>query len=165
MVKYAFWLIVLVWVSSCKDTSAEAVDPAQEPDAFSIQDYPKLIEMDPEVFTVVSSWPEFMAMENSFDVLKRASNTEDLKLAVDDLIEREKALGEGDYPEAFDKLQIKSRQQLLRTFLYKVRGNLLDNRDISEGMEELINAYNSLKNQLNVIGGNTLDAELILNEE
>lgn len=121
--------------------------------------------MGPDVLDVVSAWPEFMAMENSLEVLKRASNTEDLKLAIDDLIDKEKALGEGDYPEAFDKLQIKSRQQLLRTFLYKVKSNLLDNRDINEGMEELITAYNAFKNQFNVISGNTLDTKLILNEE
>ena len=157
--------MVLVIVSSCKERSAEEEAPPQEPNAFSIQDYPKLVEMEADVLAIVSSWPEFMAMENSFEVLKRATNTEDLKLAIDDLTEKEKALAEGDYPEAFDKLQIKGRQQLFRTFLYKVRGNLVDNRDIDEGMEELILAYNAFKNQFNVISGNTLDTKLILNEE
>ncbi len=157
--------MVLILAFGCRETSADEVDTPMEPNAFSIQDYPKLVEMGANVLAVVSSWPEFMAMEDSFDVLKRASNTEDLKLAIDDLIEKEKALAAGDYPEAFDKLQIKGRQQLFRTFLYKVRGNLIDNRDINEGMEELVNAYNAFKNQFNVISGNTLDAKLILNEE
>ncbi|MEO0573778.1 MAG: hypothetical protein AAF039_18915 [Bacteroidota bacterium] len=165
MGKYTFWVVIMVALLSCRETSNELVQTSQEPNAFSIQDYPKLIEMGPDVLDVVSAWPEFMAMENSLEVLKRASNTEDLKLAIDDLIDKEKALGEGDYPEAFDKLQIKSRQQLLRTFLYKVKSNLLDNRDINEGMEELITAYNAFKNQFNVISGNTLDTKLILNEE
>ncbi len=157
--------MVLGFIFGCKEASTEPVENIKEPDAFSIQDYPKLIEMEPVVLSIVSSWPEFMAMENSFEVLKRASNTEDLKLAIDDLIEKERALVESDYPEAFDKLQIRSRQQLFRTFLYKVRGNLMDNRDVKEGMEELVTAYNAYKNQFNVISGRTLDAKLILDEE
>ena len=165
MAKYTFWVAVLVFISGCRKAPSEVAETTQEPDAFSIQDYPKPVETTPEVLAMVSSWPEFMAMENSFDVLKRASNTEDLKLAIDDLIEKEKALATGDYPETFNQLQVKSRQRLLRTFLYKVKGNLMDNRDINEGMEELINAYNVFKNQFNVISGNTLDAKLILNEE
>ena len=149
----------------CQDTQPKVTETAQEPTSFSIQDYPKLLEFEQDVQSSVNSWPEFMAMENSFDVLKRASNTEDLKLAIDDLIEKEKALASSNYPEAFDKLQIKSRQQVFRTFLFKVKGNLLDSRDINEAMEELIVAYNAYKYQFNVIVSTTLDAKLILNEQ
>ena len=38
-------------------------------------------------------------MENSIDVLKRAYNTEDLELAIEDLIDKEKGLSESTYPE------------------------------------------------------------------
>lgn len=165
MSKYIFFALVLVLISSCKETATEVVETGQEPDFFSIQDYPKLIETEPNVLSIVGSWPEFMAMENSLDVLKRASNTEDLKLAIDDLIEKEKTLADSDYPQMFDKQQIKSRQRLFRTFLYKVKGNLMDNRDVDKGMEQLVTAYNAYKNQFNVINDNTLDPKLILNEE
>ncbi len=165
MVKYTVLLALVLLVLSCKNERPEVVDAEAIPEAFSFQNYPTLTELEPGVLSVVNSWPEFMAMENSVSVLKRATNTEDLKLAIEDLIEQEKKLAEGSYPEAFDKLQIKSRQQVFRTFLYKVQGNLLDNRDIDEAMGQMIQAYNAYKNQFNVIAGNTLDAKLILDEE
>ncbi len=150
---------------SCKEEAAKEVEVEEVPGSFSIQDYSKLQELAPDATEIVSSWPEFMAMENSMDVLKRASNTEDLKLAIEDLIEKEKALAESSYPKTFDILQIRSRQQLLRTFLYKVKGNLMDSREINESMEELITAYNAFKKQLNSISEKSLDVQLILNED
>ena len=130
-----------------------------------IQDFPEIIEIAPEVAVLMEDWEAYTAMETSFAVLKRATNTEDLKLAIDDLIEKEKALADSDYPSDFDKLQIKSRQQVFRTFLFKVKGNLMDNRAVDEGMEEMINAYNSYKNQFNILSGKVLDPKLILNEK
>jgi hypothetical protein len=165
MWKYTVLFCFALLLLGCKQEKPEVVDEEVAPEAFSMQNYPTLIELEPDVLPIVNSWPEFMAMENSFSVLKRATNTEDLKLAITDLIAQEKALAEGDYPQAFDKLQIKSRQQVFRTFLYKVQGNLQDSRDIDEAMKEMITAYNAYKNQFNVISGNTLDAKLILDEE
>jgi len=165
MWKYTVLFCFAVLLIGCKQEKPELVDEQAAPEAFSMQNYPTLIELEPEVLPIVNSWPEFMAMENSFSVLKRATSTEDVKLAITDLIAQEKALAEGDYPQAFDRLQIKSRQQVFRTFLYKVRGNLQDNRDIDEAMQQMVKAYNGYKNQFNVISGNTLDAKLILDEE
>jgi hypothetical protein len=165
MGKYLVLLCFVILISGCKNERPEEVEEEAAPEAFSFQNYPALIELEPDVLSVVDSWPEFMAMENSVSVLKRATNTEDLKLAIEDLIAQEKTLAEGDYPQAFDKLQIKSRQQVFRTFLYKIQGNLLDNRDFDEAMKQMIEAYNAYKNQFNVISGNTLDAKLILDEE
>ena len=72
-------------------------------------------------------------------------------------------MAESDYPGNFDKLQIKSRQQVFRTFLYKVKGNLNDRRDVAESMDQMMVAYNALRNQFNILSNNTLDANLILN--
>ena len=165
MRKCVFLFLFFLVIISCKEEAAKEVEVEEVPGSFSIQDYSKLQELAPDATEIVSSWPEFMAMEISMDVLKRASNTEDLKLAIEDLIEKEKALAESSYPKTFDILQIRSRQQLLRTFLYKVKGNLMDSREINESMEELITAYNAFKKQLNSISEKSLDVQLILNED
>ncbi len=165
MVKYLFPFLILVIIAGCKEKQSEVEETSQEPASFSIQDFPKIIDMETEVQSLVGSWPELMALESSFTVLKRATTIEDVKLAIDDLSEKEKALALGDYPETFDKLQIKSRQRVFRTFLLKVKANLVDNRDINESMEQMINSYNAFKNQFNVLNNSTLDVKLILDEE
>jgi len=165
MRKYIILLLTLGMIWSCKKQKQNEQASVQEPEAFSIQNFPKEVEIVPEALPTLNSWPEYMAMENSFTVLKRATNTEDVKLAIDDLIEKERELAKAKYPDDFDKLQIKSRQQVFRTFLFKVQGNLLDNRDVTEGMEQMILAYSALRQQFNILSSNTLDVKLILNDE
>ena len=158
-----FW--VLLFLCGCKQEKKITINETTEPESFSFQNYGKLVELDAQVIPIVEGWSEFMIMEDSFSVLKRATNSEDLKLAIDDLIEKEKTLARGDYPEVFDKFQIKARQQVFSTFLYKMQGELLDNRKIDQAMKELIVAYNAYKQQFNIIYRNNLDAKLILDEK
>lgn len=165
MWKYLILFFAIGLMMGCKKQKKEEEVAAREPGSFSLQSFPEINEIGPEALAILSSWPEYMAMENSFAVLKRATNTEDLKLAIDDLVEKEKALADGDYPPDFDKPQIKSRQQVFRTFLFKVKANLMDNRDVNEAMEQMINAYNAYKQQFNIISSTTLDATLILDEK
>ena len=165
MGKYSVWLWVCVTFFACRNQNEGEVATDEAPESFSFQNLPQDATLDEEVTTLVADWQEFKAMESSYAILKRATNTEDLMLAIDDLIEKEKALAEASYPEQFDKLQIKSRQQVFRTFLYKVKGNLNDRRDVNKSMEEMMLAYNAYKNQFDNITNNTLDPKLILNEE
>lgn len=165
MGKHIVWLWVCVTFFACRSQKEGEIAMVEAPESFSFQNLPQDATLDEEAAALVTDWQEFEAMETSYAILKRATNTEDLMLAIDDLIEREKTLAEAGYPELFDKLQIKSRQQVFRTFLYKVKGNLNDRRDVYKSMEEMMLAYNAYKNQFNNIVNNTLDPKLILNEE
>ncbi|BFP40755.1 hypothetical protein FGF1_16000 [Flavobacteriaceae bacterium GF1] len=165
MGKHIVWLWVCITFFACRNQKEGEVATDDAPESFSFQNLPQDATLDEAAATLVADWQEFKAIETSYAILKRATNTEDLMLAIDDLIEREKTLAEGSYPEPFDKLQIKSRQQVFRTFLYKVKGNLQDRREVNKSMEEMMLAYNAFKNQFNNIVNNTLDPKLILNGE
>lgn len=150
---------------ACSEKKKNEEVVAESPDSFVFNGFKDEVEFGPNAQAIIGDWPEYMALQNSFSVLKRASNTEDVKLAIDDLIEKEKALGDAEYPVAYDKLQIKSRQQIFKTFLYKVRGHLNDGQKIEEPMKQLMDAYNALKGQMNRLVNNTLDTNQILNGE
>ena len=45
MTKYAFCILFLIFISSCKEAQTEVEETIEEPNSFSIQDYPKLIEL------------------------------------------------------------------------------------------------------------------------
>ena len=156
---------ICLMIMACSPKQKEEVATVVEPMGFSIQDYGKLVEVTPEVAEELSTWAEYNAYMESFAVLERATNSEDVKLAVDDLIEKEKEWALSDYPEAFDRVQLKSRQRVLRTFLFKLRANLLDNRKIDAAMQQFILASNALRSQYNSLSGETFDAKLILDED
>ena len=74
MRKCVFLFLFFLVIISCKEEAAKEVEVEEVPGSFSIQDYSKIQELAPDATEIVSSWPEFMAMENSMDVLKRVSN-------------------------------------------------------------------------------------------
>ena len=130
----------------------------------SFQNTPKTLAFNAEASKILSSWPEFQALQNSFEVMYRAENNEDLILAIDDILEKEKGLRESIYPEAFNKEQVKSRQKVVRTFLLKIKASLAESTDVNEPIKQMLTARNAFRNQFNRIISNKLDTKLILDE-
>ena len=85
-------------------------------------------------------------------------------LVIDDLLEKQKAWEKSEYPESFDIAQIKSRQNVMKTYLLKVKTDLLNRADYISSTEEMIEAYNALREQFNVVMNSTLDPKLLLDE-
>lgn len=156
--------IAFVLIFGCKKKVEEELDATNELVFFSFQDMPKKQVVNAEANEILMNWKEFQDLEISFEVLYRASNNEDLALAVEDLLEKETALRAGEYPGTFDKPQIKSRQRVFRTYLLKLQASIQDRTDVNEPMKQLLTANNAWRNQFNVIISNQLDTKLILDE-
>ncbi|TKD67009.1 hypothetical protein [Flavobacterium sp. ASW18X] len=129
---------------------------------FSFKNMPNPIPLTDKATEKLKPWTAYQDFEKSFDVFRRARNTEDLKLAVTDLIEKETALEKSDYPEAYNIAQIKSRQLILKTFLLKIKGHLDNQQEVKEPVKELLLARNAMRNQFNRILKDTLDTKSIL---
>ena len=84
-----FLTIVLV---GCKDGEKTTVEDTSQVQYFEYQKLPKKLEVNPEATAILNDWEEFKAFTGSLDVLYRATNNEDLSLAIDDLLEKEKDL-------------------------------------------------------------------------
>ncbi|SNY95328.1 hypothetical protein [Flagellimonas pacifica] len=158
-------IIILLMVSwSCKDKENTSQDDGNEELVFNYQKMPKRVAINPEATAIVKEWKEFNDLTTSFDVLYKAKNNEDLVLAIDDLIEKEGLLAKSEHPTVFDEFQIKSRQRVVKTYLLKVKANILDNRETTEPTIKMLEAYNAFRKQLNVIVNSQLDKKLILDE-
>lgn len=167
MLRFKMLIAVLILVASCKDKDQNASGDEQgsEQLGFDYRKMPKRVGINEKASDILDQWEEFGSFSRSFDILYRARNNEDLTLALDDLIEKEKLLAASDYPEIFDKPQIKSRQKVVRTFLLKARALAVENRDPTAAIVEMLEAYNAYRNQFNVLVNNPLDSKLILDEE
>lgn len=155
-----FFIILM----GCKKNGNSSSDIGSDELVFNYQKMPKKLAINPKATVIVEEWAEFKNLSSSFDVLYRARNNEDLILAIDDLIEKEKLLEKATYPEVFDKFQIKSRQRVLKTYMLKVKAGVLDNRDATQTTIEMLEAYNAYRKQFNVLVNSQLDTKLILNE-
>ncbi|WP_394973982.1 hypothetical protein [uncultured Croceitalea sp.] len=164
MQKSLIYFVSLVLVFSCKQEKTPEILTNSKTEFVSFQNTPKTQKFNPRSEGILSAWPEFQEMQDSFEVLYRSDNNEDLVLAINDLLEKEKNLRESTYPKEFDKAQVKSRQKVLRTFLLKVKASLAENTDVNTPLKEMLIARNAFRNQFNVVINNKLDTELILDE-
>jgi hypothetical protein len=158
-------LVIFLILLGCKKNKDNAQETQNTELGFQYQKMPPKLAINPEATKIVETWKEFMNFAASMDVLYKATNNEDLILAIDDLIEKEKQLAEGTYPELFDVFQVKSRQRVLKTYIYKVKASVLENQETTEPTIEMLEAYNAMRKQFNVIVNSQLDKKLILDEE
>ncbi len=165
MRKLCYCIAVLLLLMACKNNNGTPDETQDEELAFNYQKMPKKLDLNPEATKLVEDWVEFKTLSSSFDVLYRARNNEDLILAIDDLIEKEKLLAASTYPGVLDDFQIKSRQRVLKTYFLKVKASILNNHDATEPTIEMLEAYNAFRRQFNVVLNSQLDEKLILDEE
>ncbi len=158
-----FGVIFLVSIS-CKEKKGEVVVNGTSGYVITTEKWPEKLAIKANAQTILNNWPEYNDFENSFDALYTVENREDLSLIIENLIEMQKALAESSYPEKFDNPQVKSRQKVFKTYMLKVKGDLIYRIDPQESVLQMLEAYNALRNQFNVIVNNTLDTKLILEE-
>ena len=165
MLKMLAFLLVLVLVTSCKDAVSESADVQGTGWEIVLDSLPVKSRVDPKAQTILNDWKEFTVLERSFDKIYTTEFREDFVLIVDELVENQKKMEEGVYPEAFDMAQIKGRQKVFKTYILKTKGDLEYRQNPKESILQMITAFNDLRDQFNVIVNNTLPDELRANEE
>lgn len=157
-------LTVLAVLLSCKKDQKQNEIGDNIEQEFNMEKWPKKTLANTKASVILEEWTEYVDFQTSFDRLFIMENSEDLALLLEDLIEKQKNLAESEYPTEFDKPHIKSRQVALKTFILKTKGSLEYRLDLQEPVIEMIESFNALSNQFNVIVNNTFDAKLILEE-
>ncbi len=158
-------LCLLLVISACKKEVRQDAGTGAITANFDIGQWPKKTIVNAKANDILKEWPEYIAFENSFERIYTIENTEDLELIIEDLIEGQKVLAESTYPEPFDKPHIKGRQVALKTYILKTKGSLEYRLDLQEPITQMIDAFNALRNQFNVIVNSSFDARLILEEQ
>lgn len=164
MGKLLFFCGLVFFFFSCNQKKNDTVVNDGTEVEFDVAELPQKTPLDGKASTILKEWPEFNALEASFEALMNVKNLEDLDLALEDLMENQNALEKSEYPEAFDNPEVKSRQRVFKTYILKARAAIEQQIDPLPPMLEMVTAYNAYRNQFNVIVNNTLDINLILDE-
>jgi len=72
-------------------------------------------------------------------------------MLVQELIEKDQIILNEVYPEALNFPEIKSRQRVLTTFLLKTRAEILLSQDPKLATQELVQSFNALRDQINML--------------
>lgn len=161
---FVFIVSTLLFISCGSGNKQEGITDTSMFDV-STEKWPKKTPILSKAMVILKGWPEFNALETSFDALYSVENKEDLKLVIEDLIEKQNLLADSQYPESFDISQVKSRQKVFKTYLLKTKNYLEFQQDPHEPTLEMINAYNIFRNHFNIVINSALDTKLILEGE
>ena len=157
-------LSIILLLQACQESGKEGESTKEEVQFFSLDSMPGRVALNSKAATIVRDWREFNELETGFDALSTVANEEDLILVLEDLVEKQKRLEQGPYPVEFDIPQVRSRQKVMKTYIFKTRAAAEYRIDATAPAIEMIEAYNALRTQLNVIVNNTLDTELLIDE-
>lgn len=164
MARLFLLLGVFLCFSACREKKVDLVSNDTAAYEISTENWPKQLPIKPEAREILKDWPEFNEFETSFDAMYTVANRDDLTLVIENLIEKQNALASATYPQKFDRPQVKSRQKVFKTYLLKIKGDLIYRVDVKTSVLQMIEAHNAFRNQFNVIINNTLDTNLILEE-
>lgn len=157
-----FFTVLLTVLLSCNEKKKELGSNNVSSFEIANDGWPKKVAINSKAQQALKDWVEYNAFETSFDALYTVANREDLSLVIENLIEKQNEMAASTYPEKFDKPQVKSRQKVFKTYMLKVKGDLIYRIDPNESILQMIGAYNAFRNQFDVIVNNTLDTKLIL---
>lgn len=164
MPKIFIFLILFGVLFSCRDAVSETAkvqDPGWE---IVTENLPQKVRIDPKAQSILDTWKEYTVLEQSFDKIYTSEFREDFVLIVEELVENQKKMESGEYPTTFDIPQIKGRQKVFKTYVLKTKGDLEYRQNPKESILQMIDAFNDLRNQFNVVVNNTLLEELRANE-
>ncbi|WP_047246616.1 hypothetical protein [Maribacter thermophilus] len=165
MPKIYFFISLALLLGSCKESASESVVGQTSDWNVMVEKFQKKITLSPKAIELVAEWKEYNELERSFDRLYTVENAEDLILVIEELIEKQKLMEKSVYPKELDMPQVKGRQKVFKTYLLKIKGNLAYRQDPQSSIKEMIDAFNIMRDQFNVVVNNTLPQDLISNEE
>lgn len=154
-------MVVLFLLVNCKDRADTEQAVATDNTSLKTGELPEIMNVNPRARELLNAWPEFLDLENSMPSVYRVANREELRLLLDEIIEKEKAVADSVYPTGFDKPQVYSRQKVFKTYLLKAKAMLEYRTDPTEATVEMLNAYNALRREFDVLVNNPLDTNLI----
>lgn len=152
-------MLLLILSGACREAPGPETATLEQ-NSLQTSDLPETIRINSQARDVLNSWPEFNTFETRFERLRQVRGEEELRLLLEELIELSKELQASEFPKEYNVLSVRSRHKVVDTYLYKVQAAITYRLDINEALQELMGAYNALREQFNVIQSNTLDPKL-----
>lgn len=160
---WSLGILICILISCRQDQKTDGIEGDTGVE-FNAGELPKRVRMNAKSTAITKEWQEFVDFDSSFDAIYAASNNEDLILVIDELLVKLKVMEKSTYPESFDKAQIRSRQNVMKTYILKAKAALMDRADFVEPINEMIEAYNALRLQFDVMMNSQLDPKLLTDD-
>lgn len=160
-----FFVVVLAMLApGCGSPEKKDGEPLQPEVWAGIPDLPDPVPIEPAARAVLEEWPQFLSLEERIAALAGSGSREELELLLEELNQIGQQVEENAIPKPFERPSVRSRLRVVRTYIGKAGAALLYREDYGEALRELMQAYNALREQFNLIVNSTLNPELFETE-
>lgn len=164
MSKISILMCALLLVAGCKSREEPPVQSPGETVASGVLELPQPVRIDPRAREILDGWAQYQSLEERMAVLAEAGDQEEMKLLIEELNQICDQLDENPIPEVFDQPSVRSRFKVVRTYLGKLDAALFYRLDYQQPLFELMESYNALREQFNVITSSTLSPDIFEDE-
>jgi hypothetical protein len=164
MKKVLLIIFIILGYTSCGEQKSDAVKDDVAKDLVDLKKLPKKVEPSTAAVEILKDWTEYNALNGTIISFYSAETEEDLTVLIDGLIEKQKLLEASNYPEQFNRPDVKSRQKVFKTYILKIKSNMLYDINPREAVIEAVEAYNAFNNQFSIVLSSKIDTELLFDE-
>jgi hypothetical protein len=164
MKKVLLIIFIILGYTSCGEQKSDAVKDDVAKDLVDLKKLPKKVEPSTAAVEILKDWTEYNALNGTIISFYSAETEEDLTVLIDGLIEKQKLLEASNYPEQFNRPDVKGRQKVFKTYILKVKSNMLYDINPREAVIEAVEAYNAFNNQFSIVLSSKIDTELLFDE-
>lgn len=112
-----YYIFILGAFFACKQQADTEENSDSKDYAFTVEALPKSASPNAQATAILSDWKEYNDFTRAYNIIRQAQNIEELKLTVDDIIEKQKVLAASTYPKNLIRLKLKvDRLYLKLTF-------------------------------------------------
>ncbi len=163
MKKLVVLFLIIGAFLSCGEKKMKEVRAEDSMNLANLKKLPKKADPSQDALFVLKDWTEYNAMNSAINAIYSAESKDDLTVVVEDLLEKLQLLETSTYPDVFNRPDIKSRQQVFKTYLLKIKSKMAYDSSPNEAIVEMVKAYNAYTNQFSMVMGNTIDTDLLFN--
>ena len=159
------FILGLLLLMACRQGDATPVAEALPEARKDSLPLPPTIALSPAAQGLAEGWASFNTLQQRMESVYRTQSREDMELLLEDLVEACEEIEVSAYPEPFNKLSVRSREKVFRTFLQKTQADLHYRVDLQESLVQALEAYNALRAQLNRVAEGDLDPSIFAHEK
>jgi hypothetical protein len=164
MKKVLLIIFIILGYTSCGEQKSDALKDDVAKDLVDLKKLPKKVEPSAAAVEILKDWTEYNALNGAIISFYSAETEEDLTVLIDGLIEKQKLLEASNYPEQFNRPDVKSRQKVFKTYILKIKSNMLYDINPREAVIEAVEAYNAFNNQFSIVLSSKIDTKLLFDE-
>ncbi len=150
LVKKVVFLFVFIGLINCGPSTSHSSSNTDFVSEWTLDSLPEIEIWETTDSTVLEQINLITTFSKRLRDVQQVNSIPDLKMLIDELLEKEIAIENASLAPPFDKNEINSRLMVIRTYLRLTQSHIENEQELKSPLDLLIDSNNALQNQLSL---------------